>query len=303
MFILKRGPQDLSAFESGTIQFEARSLSEPIRLGIKIDCVWPCTSGNRRTNTTLNEEWQRVTVSVDDLVTQGLDLTSVDTGLVFWPTNHQGAVIEIDNVKWSADTPTKPQRSDSAGSVGELTGPDSPRHYDGFDLVWSDEFSGDVLDSRYWNLILALALMVGATMSGSITERKMSASVRVSDNHSKRRRVLAAKLHLLPNQNRGPSRFHIWARRHPCRIAQRARDLAGIVVIGHELLDGRLALQRRDRHHGNDWRRTMRGHGTRDCALEHRWLKRTVRPYLYWRRILRRGFQRRLQCLQHYSHR
>ena len=156
VYFKARAPQDLSAFESGTIQFEARSLSEPIRLGIKIDCVWPCTSGNRRTDTTLNEEWQRVTVSVDDLVTQGLDLTSVDTGLVFWPTNHQGAVIEIDNVKWSADTPTNPPGSDSAGSGGELTGPDSPRHYDGFDLVWSDEFSGAVLDSRYWNFNIGI---------------------------------------------------------------------------------------------------------------------------------------------------
>lgn len=151
VYFKARAPQNLSAFELGTIQFEARSLSGPIRLGIKIDCVWPCTSGDTRTNTTLTEEWQLVTVSVDELVTQGLDLTSVDTGLVFWPTNHQGAVIEIDNVKWSADTPTNTPGSDSAGSGGELTGPDSPRQYDGFDLVWSDEFSGAVLDSRYWN--------------------------------------------------------------------------------------------------------------------------------------------------------
>ena len=151
VYFKARAPQDLSAFEAGTIQFEARSLSGPIRLGIKIDCVWPCTSGDTRTNTTLSDEWRLVTVSVGDLVAQGLDLTSVDTGLVFWPTNHQGAIIEIDSVKWSTDTPAPPTGSGSTGSTDELTGPDSPRQYDGFNLVWSDEFSGTALDSRYWN--------------------------------------------------------------------------------------------------------------------------------------------------------
>ena len=151
VYFKARAPQDLSAFAAGTIQFEARSLSGPIRLGIKIDCVWPCTSGDTRTNTTLSDEWRLVTVSVGDLVAQGLDLTSVDTGLVFWPTNHQGAIIEIDSVKWSTDTPAPPTGSGSTGSTDELTGPDSPRQYDGFELVWSDEFSGTALDSRYWN--------------------------------------------------------------------------------------------------------------------------------------------------------
>ena len=151
VYFKARAPQDLSAFAAGTIQFEARSLSGPIRLGIKIDCVWPCTSGDTRTNTTLSDDWRLVTVSVGDLVAQGLDLTSVDTGLVFWPTNHQGAIIEIDSVKWSTDTPAPPTGSGSTGSTDELTGPDSPRQYDGFDLVWSDEFSGTALDSRYWN--------------------------------------------------------------------------------------------------------------------------------------------------------
>ena len=151
VYFKARAPQDLSAFAAGTIQFEARSLSGPIRLGIKIDCVWPCTSGDTRTNTTLSDEWRLVTVSVGDLVAQGLDLTSVDTGLVFWPTNHQGAIIEIDSVKWSTDTPAPPTGSGSTGSTDELTGPDSPRQYDGFNLVWSDEFSGTALDSRYWN--------------------------------------------------------------------------------------------------------------------------------------------------------
>ena len=151
VYFKARAPQDLSAFAAGTIKFEARSLSGPIRLGIKIDCVWPCTSGDTRTNTTLSDDWRLVTVSVGDLVAQGLDLTSVDTGLVFWPTNHQGAIIEIDSVKWSTDTPAPPTGSGSTGSTDELTGPDSPRQYDGFDLVWSDEFSGTALDSRYWN--------------------------------------------------------------------------------------------------------------------------------------------------------
>ena len=152
LFIKSRTPQNLDAFSNGAIQFDARVVSGAGRLAIKIDCIWPCTSGDLRTNTTLTSEWQTISVAISRLVDGGLDLSAVDTGIVFWPINHQGITLEIDRVRWVASSsdaaagPDTPSDSSAASS-----GPDSPLRYDGFDLVWSDEFLGTQLDARYWN--------------------------------------------------------------------------------------------------------------------------------------------------------
>ena len=152
LFIKSRTPQNLAAFAQGAIQFDARVTSGSARLAMKIDCVWPCTSGEVRTNTNLTSEWQAISVSISQLIDGGLDLTTVDTGLVFWPINHQGTTVEIDRVRWitasnAADASSGPPADSSASN----NGPESPLRYDGFDLVWSDEFSGTRLDDRYWN--------------------------------------------------------------------------------------------------------------------------------------------------------
>ena len=152
LFIKSHTPQNLAAFSQGAIQFDARITSGSARLAMKIDCVWPCTSGEVRTNTNLTSEWQTISVSISQLIDGGLDLTTVDTGLVFWPINHQGTTVEIDRVRWitasnAADAGSGPPSDSSASN----NGPESPLKYDGFDLVWSDEFSGTRLDDRYWN--------------------------------------------------------------------------------------------------------------------------------------------------------
>ena len=99
-------------------------------------------------------EWQHVSVYISRLTNGGLELAYVDTGLVFWPADRVAVDLEIDNVIWRA--------SDSHGGTGGddsatdldlsgLTSPTSPESYRGYTLLWSDEFSGTVLDSRYWN--------------------------------------------------------------------------------------------------------------------------------------------------------
>ena len=152
LFIKSRAPQNLSAFSQGAIQFDARVTSGSARLAIKIDCVWPCTSGEVRTKSNLSSEWQTFSIGIPQLVDGGLDLNTVDTGLVFWPINHQGTTVEIDRVRWIATSnDANPSSDNPADNNTADNGPDSPLRYDGFDLVWSDEFSGNRLDERYWN--------------------------------------------------------------------------------------------------------------------------------------------------------
>ena len=152
LFIKSRSPQNLAAFSQGAILFDARVTSGSARLAMKIDCVWPCTSGDFLTNANLTSEWQTFSIAIPQLVNGGLDLTTVDTGLVFWPVNHQGTTVEIDRVRWiSASNAEDANPDPPPDSNTDNNGPESPLRYDGFDLVWSDEFSGTRLDDRYWN--------------------------------------------------------------------------------------------------------------------------------------------------------
>ena len=136
-------PQDLSAFAEGSLEFDVRTVKGSASLTVKVDCVWPCTSGDKRIPGPITSQWRTVSIPISTLVNGGLDLKSVDTGLVFWPADLEAIEFEIDNVVW---------RADEAGlDIGTLSGPDSPKNYEGFVLQWSDEFSASQLDSRFWS--------------------------------------------------------------------------------------------------------------------------------------------------------
>lgn len=151
LFIKSRTPQNLTEFSNGSIQFDVRVISGTAQLAMKIDCIWPCTSGEIPTNTTLARDWQTISIAIPRLVDAGLNLSTVDTGLVFWPINHQGTTLEIDRVRWIATTDDDSANSETPSDNSPAnSGPDSPFSYAGFDLVWSDEFSGTQLDDRSW---------------------------------------------------------------------------------------------------------------------------------------------------------
>ena len=135
-------PRDLTAYVNGYVSFDIRSASSTANIVMKIDCVYPCTSGDFSVSPTITETWQQIDIPVAQLVNAGLDLTSVDTGLVLWPTGSNAVTLYIDNVRWRASPGAEPP---------PLTGPDSPSSYDGFDLVWADEFTGDQLNVENWN--------------------------------------------------------------------------------------------------------------------------------------------------------
>ena len=48
-------PQDFRVFQSGTIEIEARASEPNTALTIKVDCEWPCSSGEIRLPETLSD--------------------------------------------------------------------------------------------------------------------------------------------------------------------------------------------------------------------------------------------------------
>ena len=158
-------PQDLRSFSGGTIEFDAWASEPGTALTLKVDCVYPCTSGDWQIPGTIGPSWQRVSIAVDDLVDRGLDLGRVDTGLVIWPSALGEVSIKLDDLVWqtTADSSGAPGGTDDqTGQTGtggstllldNLSGQTnlSPTSYPGYQLAWSDEFSGASLDTSIWN--------------------------------------------------------------------------------------------------------------------------------------------------------
>ena len=144
---------DFSVYARGEVVFDIRTVSGSAGLLMKVDCGWPCTSGDQRLAQTINSDWQTISVPVSRLVSGGLELAYVDTGLVFWPADRVAIEIEIDNVIWRTSDPVTNDDDDDGPDLdlSQLTGPSSPLTYDGYSLIWADEFTGSQLDTQFWN--------------------------------------------------------------------------------------------------------------------------------------------------------
>lgn len=156
IFTKASSPLDLSAYAGGSLKFDARVVSGDPNLTMKIDCVYPCTSGDYDLGPVSTTDWQSFSIPIDSLVAQDLDLTQVDTGIVIWATGFTDTIFLIDNVRW--ETGADADESDTEDSVGDqpwrnpnLDGPTSPTSYAGYTLRWADEFDGMVLDESQWN--------------------------------------------------------------------------------------------------------------------------------------------------------
>lgn len=154
-FIKASAPYDAAEFAGGRIELDIQIVSGDPNLSMKVDCVYPCTSGSFDLGSAPDSGWQTLQVNVDDLVAQDLNLASVDTGLVIWPTAHVATVFRLDRVRWVSNpndvsTNTESEPSDTWVNPN-FEGPVSAMAYSGYSLFWSDEFSGDGLNTDYWS--------------------------------------------------------------------------------------------------------------------------------------------------------
>lgn len=150
-------PYDLSAYAGGTIEFDVKIISGDNKLTMKSECTFPCTSGDFGLGAVEGSDWVALSVNVNELADQGLDLSAVDIGLAIWATDHDATVFQVDNVRWVAN-PNGPNAS-SGNTGGTLSawvktdssiGYQSAESYAGYTKIFSDEFDGTELNTDIW---------------------------------------------------------------------------------------------------------------------------------------------------------
>ena len=100
LFINSSSGQNGSDFAEGDLIFDIRVVSGDSNITVKLDCFYPCSSGDILLGSKGASGWETVTVPFSTLVNGGLDLTNINTGLVIWATNATSTVFRIDNVRW-----------------------------------------------------------------------------------------------------------------------------------------------------------------------------------------------------------
>ena len=96
---------DMSAYEGGELVFDIKVVDEGSNTSgfyAKVDCVFPCTSNDQLVGVVGLGGWETVSLPIDQLVGAGLNLSTVNTGLVVFPAGgeQQGVVFRLDNVIW-----------------------------------------------------------------------------------------------------------------------------------------------------------------------------------------------------------
>ncbi|MDG0968316.1 MAG: family 16 glycosylhydrolase [Porticoccaceae bacterium] len=155
LYFKTNSAQNLTLYAGGQVKFDIKTISGSSNYTMKIDCIYDCTSGDRQLGTVGNNGWESVSIEIDDLVNQGLSLTTIDTGLVIWASQYTNTIFQIDNVRWEdtdgGEPPEEPM-ADDGWEIPSFSGYTSPQSYDGYSLVWSDEFSGTEINTDNWSL-------------------------------------------------------------------------------------------------------------------------------------------------------
>ena len=147
-------PTNLSLYAGGKILFDIKTISGNSSYTMKIDCIYPCTSGDKTLGAKGYNGWETISVNVDELVNQGLILETIDTGLVIWASQYTNTIFQLDNVRWEdtdgGGTTVEEPLADDGWVIPSFTGYESPSTYDGYSLTWSDEFSGTEINDDNW---------------------------------------------------------------------------------------------------------------------------------------------------------
>jgi beta-glucanase (GH16 family) len=111
-FIGSSGAVDVNAFAAGAVQFDIivdDYGNNTNGMTMKVDCFFPCTSGDKNLGVIADGVWETVTVPVSTMTATGLDLSNVNTGVVVFPTSQSGTIrFRLDNIRWIADTDALP---------------------------------------------------------------------------------------------------------------------------------------------------------------------------------------------------
>ncbi|WP_163931268.1 glycosyl hydrolase [Paraferrimonas sp. SM1919] len=138
-FIGSSAGEDLTVFSKGALKFDIKHISGDSNFTAKLDCFYPCTSGDQSLGSLGTDGWQTVEMPIASLINAGLDITKVNTGIVIWASQAKDTVFLLDNVRFSTDTafeipPNNGGTFDNysitnygAGSISDTINPDSWR--------------------------------------------------------------------------------------------------------------------------------------------------------------------------------
>jgi len=134
LFIATNIPLDVSGFFGGSVVFDIKVVSGDNNITMKLDCVFPCTSGDQALGSKGASGWETVEVPFATLVSGGLDLANVNTGIVIWATGATSTVFQLDNVRFTGFDDSNPPPTGNyaittygAGSISDTINPASYR--------------------------------------------------------------------------------------------------------------------------------------------------------------------------------
>ncbi|MAW23604.1 MAG: glycosyl hydrolase family protein [Cellvibrionales bacterium TMED47] len=149
------------ATSNGILSFEIWS-EEGTNINLAVDCPAHPDAGD----SVLIEDvgvggWQEISIPAKDLFTESCFLRNDEIAIIhFFVPGWKGPEFRLDNIEWKCqffcDGENLPDREVSEWvKVEKTNGYEAPASYDGYDLVWSDEFDSPEIDDTKWNLINA----------------------------------------------------------------------------------------------------------------------------------------------------
>lgn len=153
----------LGAEDGGIIQFDVKVISGDPRITFKSGCVYPCGGGPQDIGAQPIGEWTTIRWPVSQLIpgdpnegSIGHDLSKVTTGIELWATGRSGTVFQVDNISWQCIGECSKEKFDPQpyftlwDKTVVTNGYVAPTTYEGFDLVWNDEFNTGEIDPAKW---------------------------------------------------------------------------------------------------------------------------------------------------------
>ena len=132
VFIETNSPLDASGFSAGSVVFDINVVSGDSGITMKLDCVFPCTSGDQALAAREARGGDRY-CSVFSTDKARLDVRKISTGIVIWQCS-KSTVFQIDNVRFTGfDDSVQPSTGDytitayGSGSISDSINLDSYR--------------------------------------------------------------------------------------------------------------------------------------------------------------------------------
>ena len=148
------------AHELGKLVFDVWS-ENGISINVNAGCVYPCESALVTLPDVGNGEWETVTIPITQLLND--KLTEITLGksntIGLHATSQTNETFRVDNIRWmcvstceGAEIEDKEYTPWVKADKDDPDAYDAPAQYDGYTLVWSDEFDGTEVDTNNWNL-------------------------------------------------------------------------------------------------------------------------------------------------------